>query len=165
MIIEFADINVAGAGIGVVAVPRDAPPFFARAPRSRSDARARRGLALDCRHGHRGAGDLPADAAAPAGVTGRRARDRRRRHRACVPRSGGRDEVSSVARAFNDMAAQLEERTSALEQADRTRRQLLADVSHELMTPLSAIRGYVETLRMSEPARGTTRRAAATCAS
>jgi signal transduction histidine kinase len=30
------------------------------------------------------------------------------------------------------------------------RRQLLADVSHELMTPLAAIRGYVETLSMPE---------------
>ena len=34
--------------------------------------------------------------------------------------------------------------------ADRTRRQLLADVSHELSTPLSAIRGYVETLQMTD---------------
>ena len=34
--------------------------------------------------------------------------------------------------------------------SDRARRQLLADVSHELMTPLSAIRGYIETLSMPE---------------
>jgi len=61
--------------------------------------------------------------------------------------SGG-DEVSSLARAFNEMAGRLEERTSALETADRARRQLLADVSHELTTPLAAIRGYVETLGM-----------------
>jgi signal transduction histidine kinase len=61
--------------------------------------------------------------------------------------SGG-DEVTALARAFNDMAGRLEERTSALEDADRTRRQLLADVSHELTTPLAAIRGYVETLGM-----------------
>ena len=31
---------------------------------------------------------------------------------------------------------------------DRTRRLLLADVSHELMTPLTAMRGYIETLSM-----------------
>jgi signal transduction histidine kinase len=48
------------------------------------------------------------------------------------------------------MAAQLEERTAALESADRTRRQLLADVSHELTTPLASIRGYVETLAMAD---------------
>jgi signal transduction histidine kinase len=63
--------------------------------------------------------------------------------------SGG-DEVSSLARTFNRMADDLESRATALAASDRTRRQLLADVSHELMTPLSAIRGYVETLGMAD---------------
>jgi len=62
----------------------------------------------------------------------------------------GGDEVSSLARTFNRMAMDLESRATALAASDRTRRQLLADVSHELMTPLSAIRGYVETLGMAE---------------
>jgi signal transduction histidine kinase len=34
--------------------------------------------------------------------------------------------------------------------SDSARRQLLADVSHELMTPLTAMRGYIETLTMKE---------------
>ena len=63
--------------------------------------------------------------------------------------SGG-DEVSSLARTFNRMADDLESRATALAASDRARRQLLADVSHELMTPLSAIRGYVETLGMAD---------------
>lgn len=63
--------------------------------------------------------------------------------------SGG-DEVSSLARTFNRMAEDLESRATALAASDRTRRQLLADVSHELMTPLAAIRGYVETLGMAD---------------
>jgi signal transduction histidine kinase len=62
----------------------------------------------------------------------------------------GGDEVSSLARTFNRMAADLDSRAAALNESDRTRRQLLADVSHELMTPLSAIRGYVETLSMPD---------------
>jgi signal transduction histidine kinase len=66
-----------------------------------------------------------------------------------APESGG-DEVTALSHAFNEMAGQLEQRTRALETADRTRRQLLADVSHELTTPLAAILGYVETLRMSD---------------
>ena len=60
----------------------------------------------------------------------------------------GGDEVSTLARAFNRMADDLEVRAAALSEADRARRQLLADVSHELMTPLTAIRGYVQTLAM-----------------
>jgi signal transduction histidine kinase len=62
----------------------------------------------------------------------------------------GGDEVSSLARTFNHMAKDLESRAAALAASDRARRQLLADVSHELMTPLSAIRGYVETLGMPD---------------
>ena len=72
---------------------------------------------------------------------------------------GGGDEVSSLARTFNRMAEDLEARAAALSASDRARRQLLADVSHELMTPLTAIRGYTETLgmgdlRLDEPTRG-----------
>lgn len=66
-----------------------------------------------------------------------------------APESGG-DEIASVAVAFNQMAAELTRRMQQIESADRARRQLLADVSHELMTPLTSIRGYVETLRMAD---------------
>jgi signal transduction histidine kinase len=62
----------------------------------------------------------------------------------------GRDEVSAVATAFNAMADDLSARAEALAAADRTRRQLLADVSHELTTPVTAMRGYLDTLRMPE---------------
>jgi signal transduction histidine kinase len=48
------------------------------------------------------------------------------------------------------MAEDLETRAAALSASDRARRQLLADVSHELMTPLTAIRGYTETLGMAD---------------
>jgi signal transduction histidine kinase len=59
-----------------------------------------------------------------------------------APEDGG-DEVAALARSFNQMAA-------ALQSSDRVRRQLLADVSHELNTPLTAMRGYIETLAMSD---------------
>lgn len=62
----------------------------------------------------------------------------------------GGDEVTTLARSFNRMAEDLERRADALAASDRARRQLLADVSHELMTPLTAIRGYVQTLSMTE---------------
>jgi len=66
-----------------------------------------------------------------------------------APEHGG-DEVAALARSFNRMATDLEARATALAASDQARRQLLADVSHELMTPLTAMRGYLETLAMAE---------------
>jgi signal transduction histidine kinase len=60
----------------------------------------------------------------------------------------GKDEITALARAFNTMAAELGVRAEQLRAADNARRQLLADMCHELSTPLTAIRGYVETLLM-----------------
>ena len=48
------------------------------------------------------------------------------------------------------MADDLSARADALAASDRVRRQLLADVSHELTTPVTAMRGYLETLTMPE---------------
>ena len=66
-----------------------------------------------------------------------------------APDRGG-DEVAALARSFNQMGDELASRARALEASDNARRQLLADVSHELMTPLTAMRGYIETLTMKE---------------
>jgi two-component system OmpR family sensor kinase len=63
-------------------------------------------------------------------------------------REDGGDEVAALARAFNQMTHDLQQRAAQLEAADRTRRLLLADVSHELMTPLTGMRGYLETLSL-----------------
>jgi signal transduction histidine kinase len=66
-----------------------------------------------------------------------------------APEHGG-DEIARVAAAFNRMAADLAVRDQALKTSDRLRRQMLADVSHELKTPLTAMRGYVETLHLAD---------------
>jgi signal transduction histidine kinase len=65
----------------------------------------------------------------------------------------GADELAALASAFNRMTADLGVREELVKAADRTRRILLADVSHELMTPLTALRAYREVLAMSELAR------------
>jgi signal transduction histidine kinase len=62
----------------------------------------------------------------------------------------GGDEVAALAVAFNRMAADLAQRAEQAATSDRLRRQLLADVSHELMTPLTSMRGYLETISMRE---------------
>ena len=66
-----------------------------------------------------------------------------------APEEGG-DEIARVAHSFNRMASELAARDEALRTADRLRRQMLADVSHELKTPLTSMRGYIETLQMPE---------------
>lgn len=50
------------------------------------------------------------------------------------------DEVGRLATAFNDMAADLE-------RLERGRKELMANVSHELKGPLARIAGYVEAIR------------------
>lgn len=50
-----------------------------------------------------------------------------------------RDEIGTLARAFNHMAAELAE-------TDRVRRDLVANVSHELRTPIAALRAELENL-------------------
>jgi signal transduction histidine kinase len=62
----------------------------------------------------------------------------------------GRDEIADGAEVFNEMADELSRRTTDLETSDRLRRQLIADVSHELMTPLTVVLGHLETLSMDE---------------
>ena len=49
-------------------------------------------------------------------------------------------EVGELGRAFNSMAGDLEK-------GERLRRNMVADVAHELRTPLSNVRGYLEAIR------------------
>ena len=69
--------------------------------------------------------------------------------RARAPEDGA-DEISRVSRAFNQTADALATQIARVMNEQEVRRQLLADVSHELHTPLTTIRGYVETLRMRD---------------
>jgi signal transduction histidine kinase len=62
----------------------------------------------------------------------------------------GNDEFASIGRALNEMAASIEKFTGELQAIDRQRRQFIVDISHELSTPLTSIKGYLETLQMTE---------------
>ena len=62
-----------------------------------------------------------------------------------------RDEIEELAEAFNAMAEELQstirrlrEANRELETLDQTKADLVANVSHELKTPLTALRGYLE---------------------
>jgi two-component system sensor histidine kinase BaeS len=58
----------------------------------------------------------------------------------------GADEIARLEERFNLMTERLAAARAQLEQTDQQRRRLLTDISHELATPLTSIRGYVETL-------------------
>lgn len=55
-------------------------------------------------------------------------------------------DLAELAQAFNDMAAKVEGSIDALTLNDRLRRDLIANVSHDLRTPLASIEGYLETI-------------------
>jgi histidine kinase len=57
-----------------------------------------------------------------------------------------RDELEEVARAFNAMAQQLEVAFEKQKELEQARRQLVASVSHDLRTPLAAMRVMVESI-------------------
>ena len=56
------------------------------------------------------------------------------------------DEFRPVCEAFNKMAAKLEASTAQQQRDERSRRELIAGISHDLRTPLTSIKGYIEGL-------------------
>lgn len=56
------------------------------------------------------------------------------------------NEVSFLGETFNDMAVQINKQLSLLTENDKTRRELLTHLSHDLRTPLATIQGYIETI-------------------
>jgi signal transduction histidine kinase len=58
----------------------------------------------------------------------------------------GRDEVAELAQAFNDMARQLELAGEEKARLEGARREFVAWVSHDLRTPLSALRAMIDAM-------------------
>lgn len=60
------------------------------------------------------------------------------------------DEIDRLGSAFEGMAGRMVEQLEEVKRADSLRRELVANVSHDLRTPLASLRGYLETLLLKE---------------
>ncbi len=58
--------------------------------------------------------------------------------------------LAILGNTFNEMAAKVTESIEQLKSVDRLRQELIANVSHDLRTPLAIMQGYVETLQMKQ---------------
>lgn len=59
------------------------------------------------------------------------------------------NEVDRLGCAFSDMLTHIDSQFEQLSQIDSQRRVLLADLSHDLRTPLASLQGYIETLALN----------------
>ena len=62
------------------------------------------------------------------------------------------DDIDQLETAFAQMAERIRQHVHQLKETDQLRRELVANVSHDLRTPVTSLRGYLETLRMKEGA-------------
>ncbi len=56
------------------------------------------------------------------------------------------DEIDRLGAAYNEMADRIIDQLRELRSADAKRRDLIANISHDLRTPLASLRGYLDTL-------------------
>jgi two-component system, OmpR family, sensor histidine kinase BaeS len=64
--------------------------------------------------------------------------------RVVIPK--GKDELGRLALSFNSMAGRIESDVTELHRQDQMRRDLIANIAHDLATPLTAIQGFSEAL-------------------
>ncbi|MDT0696863.1 sensor histidine kinase [Mammaliicoccus sciuri] len=58
--------------------------------------------------------------------------------------AAGRDELSQLINTFESMRVQLKESIRLREKYEQNRRELIANISHDLKTPITSILGYIE---------------------
>jgi two-component system OmpR family sensor kinase len=56
------------------------------------------------------------------------------------------DEIDLLGRSFNQMADRIDQQVNELKRNDSLRREMIANISHDLRTPLTSLHGYIETL-------------------
>ncbi len=61
-------------------------------------------------------------------------------------KASAKDEIYELHNAFHSMGLQIHQQFEELKTLDSTRRELIANTSHDLRTPLASMQGYIETL-------------------
>ena len=64
--------------------------------------------------------------------------------------STARDEIGQLSVAFNKMAETIHSNIDEIKNSDRMRRDLIANISHDLRSPLASVQGYLETIFIKE---------------
>ena len=64
--------------------------------------------------------------------------------------AGRTDEIGQLGASFDHMAGRITDQLDAMNEQDHLRRRLVAQVSHDLRTPLASIQGYLESLQLKE---------------
>jgi signal transduction histidine kinase len=63
-----------------------------------------------------------------------------------LPQKNRSDEIDCLIKAFETLLNKNAKQYQLLQQADQNRRELIANISHDLRTPLTSMQGYLETL-------------------
>lgn len=64
----------------------------------------------------------------------------------CPKITASSDEIGVLARTFERMAERISNQMLLIKNQDELRREMIADVSHDLRTPLTSLQGYLETM-------------------
>lgn len=67
-----------------------------------------------------------------------------------VEKATNADEIAVLDAAFRQMQARLSTQWRSLTRQDQERRELVANISHDLRTPLASLHGYLETLSLKD---------------